>query len=118
DANAAFAEQPSFTLTLTSRVLKDRHVAAIVALSKDRVWNQLFEAGIFFHFAARPIASVRGAQELGQIAIDLACETLEMPQSMKQLGRNDQHLLSGNRHSHVNTIREKAILGRRNLGRV
>ena len=66
--------------------------AGRVAMSEDHVRDQLLEARIAFHLAARPITDVLRLEHRRQIAVDVTTETLEMSHTVEDLGRNDEHL--------------------------
>jgi hypothetical protein len=85
--------QPAFPLSFAARVLEQLHAASSVGVAEDHIRNQLFEAGILFHFVPRPIARVLRAEQLSEIPLDVAGKALEMSEAMKQSGGYDEDVL-------------------------
>ena len=83
DADAAFAVQSALALAGAAGVLKDR-LAGGVAMAEDHVRDELFEAGVLFHFGSRPIAGVFRPEQFAQVAIHVAAEPLKMSQPVEQ----------------------------------
>ena len=66
-------------------------------MAEDLVGDKLFEARVVLHFV-RPERDVFRSRRLGQVAIGLVAESLEIAKAMEQRGGNDEHLLDGFRH--------------------
>src|SRR5688572_16994182 len=97
DADAPLGMQAGFALPTAARVLKERDAAGLVSVAEDDIGNELLEAGVLLHGAARAIADEPRLQQGGEIAIDVARDPLEMSQPMELRGRNDKDVLGGDK---------------------
>ena len=64
-------------------------------MPEDDVRNQLLETRVVLHLRPRTEGDVLRAEQLAQVAIDLAGETLKVSQAMKQLGGHNQNAFDG-----------------------
>jgi hypothetical protein len=92
DADGTFRVKPRFTLCCAALVVEYEVLAA-----KDAIWNQLFEGGILFHFGPRAVTGVLRVEDYGQVAVNVAAETLKMPNLVKHRSWNDKDVLDGHR---------------------
>jgi len=92
DAYGPFRVKPRFTLSCASLVVKYEVLAA-----KDAIGNQLLEGGILFHFGPRAVTGVLRIKDDRQVAVNVAAETLKMPNLVKHRSWNDKDVLDGHR---------------------
>jgi hypothetical protein len=75
--------KPALPLPFAARVLENQHPAGGTSMREDDIRNELLEAGVVLHFAARTVARIRWAEQIGQIAVNFSRKAIEVPQAMK-----------------------------------
>ena len=74
DADAALGVQPAFALAAAALVLEQVHGAVGVGPAEQHVRNELLEAGVLFHLAARAVLDMVAFEQPRQVAIDVGGE--------------------------------------------
>ena len=99
DADAALGSQASFAAAAAALVFEQVNGAVGVGPAEEAVRNELLEAGVGFHFAAGAVFDVIADDQPWPIAVDLARETLEVPEVVEQRGGDDENsFFSDERH--------------------
>ena len=95
DADAPLGVQPAFALAAAALVFEQVDRAVGIGPAEEHVRNELLEAGVLFHLAARQVLDVAAFQEPRQVASHFGREALKVTQLVEQRGGNDENFFRG-----------------------
>src|SRR5262249_26608446 len=102
DADTPLGMQPGFALAFAAGVLEQEFLPGWIAKAKNHVRNELLKARVLLHLRTLAVTSVLGIEQALQVSLGIATEALEMADSVKNLGRNDEDVFRGNqRHEEI-----------------